>query len=90
MIEGMSGQKMTQINQDDLLWQISDENYYRCLYALKSTIVLHKEKIDMNGYGACEECSRTAYYNVPWPCKTIKEISDELFIDGKKTNQSHF
>lgn len=87
MIVIMSGQKMMQISQDDLLEEVDEaildfdlkfdnsNPYYK---ALRIVIIRHKIKIDMNGYGACEECSRTAYYNVPWPCKTIQDIAEEL------------
>ena len=81
MIEGMNGQKMTQISQDDLVIKINHSTGYeltKCAGALRTVVLLHKVKIDMNGYGACEECSRTAYYNVPWPCKTIQDIAEEL------------
>lgn len=76
---------MTQISQDELLARIDTLNYLgRVGYvssvwnALRGVITRHKLKIDMNGYGACEECSRTAYFNVPWPCETIKDIAREL------------
>ena len=83
MIVIMSGQQMMQITQDNLLEKIDSLfDYGYCTTVLTKTVravvILHKEKIDMNGYGACEECSRTAYFNVPWPCETIKDIAREL------------
>lgn len=87
MIVIMSGQQMTQISQDELLAEINEaisdfdfkfdngNPYYK---SLLSVVKRHRLKIDMNGYGACEECSRTAYFNVPWPCQTIQDIAEEL------------
>ena len=50
----------------------------QALYALRAVVELHKPVTDMNGYSACEECSRIAYYNVPYPCLTNQAIEKEL------------
>ena len=42
--------------------------------ALRAVVRLHAEEVDANGYGACKECSRIAYYNVAYPCQTIQDI----------------
>lgn len=63
---------------DDLLDKINLLGHTSSWAALRSVVIRHKVKIDMNGYGACEECSRTAYYNVPWPCQTIQDIENEI------------
>ena len=85
---------MTQIRQDDLLKIIDSrinsepadiEPYgsewfeYAYFKLAKRLVLRHKVKIDMNGFGSCEECSRVAYYNVPWPCLSVEDVMEEMY-----------
>lgn len=70
---------MMQITYDEMLEKFSDyPAFYDMAYAVRAVVLRHKLKIDMNGYGSCEECSRVAYFNVPWPCPTIEDIQKEF------------
>lgn len=73
---------MMQIIEAELLGILSHYNYMEAgnlINALRSIMLQHKMMIDMNGYGSCKECSKHAYFNVPWPCDTIKSISKEIY-----------
>lgn len=78
----MSGQEMMQIIESELLEILDHYNYMEAgnlINALRSIMLKHKMMIDMNGYGSCKECSKHAYFNVPWPCDTVKSISKEIY-----------
>lgn len=73
---------MMQIVEAELLGILSHYNYMdagNLIKALRSIMLRHKMMIDMNGYGSCQECSKHAYFNVPWPCNTVKEIAGEIY-----------
>jgi hypothetical protein len=66
------------MTHDELLTKITEGDDNINFYALRAVVKLHKPVTDMNGYSACEECSRIAYYNVPYPCLTNQAIQREL------------
>lgn len=67
----------------NLYTNVNEENRRRleesnAHYALQNVVALHKPRSDMNGYAACEYCSSIAYYNVPYPCRTMIEVAKEF------------
>ena len=68
----------SRISYEKLLAKFDDiPAFFDVGYALRSVIIRHKPETDMNGYSACKECSRIAYYNVPFPCQTMTDIMKE-------------